>query len=215
MAGDEARLRVAGRGKRSTPDLLKKLRNLRVVVFHPKDADGEMLTRQLQRIGCQTLIFWPPLEELPETVDAVFCSIRPELAARGFAWARGETPPAVVAVIDYENPTIVDAVLDIGAQAVLTTPLRSAGVLSSLVLAIALGEELRDARKRVERLEKKLLSANQVNEAKLILMRTRSVGDAEAYRLIREQAMSKRVGTEEIARSIIQADAILNYQEPP
>lgn len=213
MAGDDARPRVSGRGKRSTPDLLKRLRNLRVVVLHPKDADGEMLTRQLQRIGCQTLIFWPPLDELPETVDAVFCAIRPELAARGFAWARGDGLPAVVAVIDYENPTIVDAVLDIGAQAVLTTPLRSSGVLSSLVLALTLSDELNDARKRVARLERKLLSANQVNAAKLILMRTRNVSDEEAYRLIREQAMSKRVGTEEIAKAIIHADAILNYQE--
>jgi AmiR/NasT family two-component response regulator len=167
----------------------------------------------LQRIGCQTLIFWPPLDTLPDTVDAVFCAIRPEFAARGFAWARGEASPAVVAVIDYENPTIVDAVLDIGAQAVLTSPLRSSGVLSSLVLALAIADEMQEARKRVVRLEKKLLAANQVSEAKLILMRTRNVSDAEAYRLIREQAMSKRVGTEDIARSIIQANAVLNYEE--
>ena len=40
MAGAEARPRVSGRGKRATPDLLKKLRHLRVAVFHPKDADA-------------------------------------------------------------------------------------------------------------------------------------------------------------------------------
>jgi AmiR/NasT family two-component response regulator len=44
-------------------------------------------------------------------------------------------------------------------------------------------------------------------------MRTRNVSDTEAYRLIREQAMSKRVGTEEIANAIIQADAVLNYRD--
>lgn len=213
MAAPDAKARVAGRGKRATPDLLKKLRHLRVAVFHPKDADGEMLTGQLQRIGCHALAFWPPLEALPDTVDVVFCAVRPELAARNYAWARAELPPAIVAVIDYENPTILDAVLDLGAQAVLTTPLRSSGVLSSLLMALAVNDEVREGRKRVARLEKKLLAANQISEAKLILMRTRQVSDTEAYRLIREQAMSKRVGTEEIASAIIQADAVLNYRE--
>lgn len=213
MAAPDAKSRVSGRGKRATPDLLKKLRHLRVAVFHPKDADGEMLTGQLQRIGCHALTFWPPLEALPDTVDVVFCAVRPELAARNYAWARAELPPAIVAVIDYENPTILDAVLDLGAQAVLTTPLRSSGVLSSLVMALAMNDEMKEGRKRMARLEKKLLAANQISEAKLILMRTRHVSDTEAYRLIREQAMSKRVGTEEIASAIIQADAVLNYRE--
>lgn len=50
---------------------------------------------------------------------------------------------------------------------------------------------------------------NQISEAKSIIMRTRSVSDAEAYRILREQAMSKRIAIEEIARSIINANAIL------
>lgn len=213
MAAPESKPRVSGRGKRATPDLLKKLRHLRVTVFHPRDADGELLAGQLQRIGCQVLTFWPPLDELPDTVDAVFCAIRPEWASRDFAWARSEHAPAIVAVIDYENPTILDAVLKVGAHAVLTAPLRSSGVLSSLLMGLAMSNEMKEGRKRVERLERKLLAANQISEAKLILMRTRQISDTEAYRLIREQAMAKRVGTEEIARAIIQADAVLNYRD--
>ena len=36
--------------------------------------------------------------------------------------------------------------------------------------------------------------------------------DSEAYRVIREQAMAKRVATEEIARAIIHADGILSLK---
>ena len=61
------------------------------------------------------------------------------------------------------------------------------------------------------RLEQKLLSVNQISAAKAILVRTRNVSDEEAYRIIREQAMSKRTATEEIARAIIHADGILSY----
>lgn len=202
---------VAGRVQRSTPNLLRNLRNSRVMVFHPKDADGEMLAQQLQRIGCKVITMWPPLPDLPDTVDVVFCAVRPEHAAIRCTWMSGEPPVPVIAVVNYENPTIVDAALRIGALAVLISPVRSAGILSSLAIAQHTHAELREAHRRAARLEQKLLSVNQVSAAKAILVRTRNVSDAEAYRVIREQAMSKRVATEEIARAIIHADGVLSF----
>ena len=202
---------VAGRVQHSTPDLLRNLRNTRVMVFHPKDADGELLAQQLERIGCQVITMWPPLAELPDTVDVVFCAVRPDHGAVRCPWMNGDPPVPVIAVINYENPTIVDAALRLGARAVLLSPLRSAGILSSLVMAKHQHAELRESRRRTARLEQKLLSANQISAAKAILVRTRNVSDEEAYRIIREQAMSKRTATEDIARAIIHADGILSY----
>ena len=46
MPKDGADQGVAGRVQHSTPDLLRNLRNTRVMVFHPKDADGELLDRK-------------------------------------------------------------------------------------------------------------------------------------------------------------------------
>jgi len=71
---------------RSTPQLLKDLRTLKIVVFHPDDSDGRQLTQQLQRIGCQVQAFWPPLPSLPEGVDVIFLAVRPESVATDFAW---------------------------------------------------------------------------------------------------------------------------------
>jgi AmiR/NasT family two-component response regulator len=155
--------------------------------------------------------FWPPLPELPDTADAVFCAVRPEHAAVPYAWMGDDMAIPLIAVINYENPTVVDAALHMGARAVITCPVRSTGILSSLALAKQLTEAARNHRKRLERLEQKLLSANQISQAKAILMRTRNVGDADAYKIIREQAMTKRVATEEIARAIIHADGILSF----
>jgi len=202
---------VAGRVQRSTPDLLRNLRNMRVMVFHPKDADGELLAQQLERIGCQVITMWPPLLELPDTVDVVFCAVRPDHAAVRPPWIDGDPPVPVIAVINYENPTVVDAVLRLGAKAVLISPLRSAGILSSLAMAKHQDAELRELRRRNARLEQKLLSTNQINAAKAILARTRNVSGDEAYRIIREQAMSKRTTTEEIARAIMHADSVLSH----
>lgn len=211
MPKDAADRGVAGRIQRSTPDLLRNLRNLRVLVFHPKDADGEMLTQQLQRIGCQVMTMWPPLPELPDTVDLVYCAVRPDHAAVRCAWMGEEPAIPLIAIINYENPTIIDAAMRMGALAMLTSPLRSTGILSSLAMAQHTRVELRELRHRIVRLQQKLLSANQISQAKAILARTRAIDDAEAYRIIREQAMSKRVATEEIARAIINADGILSF----
>jgi len=212
MPRAEAGRGVSGRVQRSTPDLLRNLRNTRVMVFHPKDPDGEMLAQQLQRIGCQVITMWPPLADLPDTVEFVFCAIGPDHDVMDCAWMGSETLVPVIAIINYENPTVVDAVLRMGAQAVLISPVRSAGILSSLVMAKQMHTELRELRRRAVRLEEKLLSANQISEAKAILVRTRNISDTDAYRVIREQAMSKRVATEEIARAIIHADGILSFQ---
>ena len=211
MPRDGADHGVAGRVQNSTPDLLRNLRNTRVMVFHPKDADGELLVQQLERIGCQVITMWPPLAELPDTVDVVFCAVRPDHGAVRCPWMDGDPPVPVIAVINSENPTVVGAALRLGARAVLISPLRSAGILSSLAMAKHQHAELRESRRRTARLEQKLLSANQISAAKAILVRTRNVSDEEAYRIIREQAMSKRTATEDIARAIIHADSILSY----
>lgn len=203
--------RVAGRVQLSTPSLLRNLRNLRIIVFHPRDADGELVTQQLQRIGCQAVTMWPPLPELPDTVDVIFCAVRPDHAANQCAWMGPELAVPMIALINYENPTVIDAAMRVGAVAVLTSPLRTSGILSSLALAKHVHEERRELRRRVERLQQKLLGANQISQAKAILVRARNVSDDEAYRIIREQAMSKRVATEEIARAIIHADGVLSF----
>ncbi|MCY1213698.1 Aliphatic amidase regulator [compost metagenome] len=194
---------------RVTPQILKDLRSLRVLVFHPDDADGKQLTEQLQRIGCQVQAFWPPLPTLPDGVDAIFIAVRPDCIELGFEWLRAEAVPTLIAVVTYENPTIVEMVLHVGAQAVLPSPVRSFGLLSTLVVARQLHGDKSAAARKIRKLESKLIGVRQIAEAKNILMRTRQISDGAAYDLIRDQAMSKRVTTEEIAAAIINANEVL------
>ena len=109
-----------------------------------------------------------------------------------------------------ENPTIVETVLHLGAKGVLPSPVRSFGLLSALVVARQVNDEVRALDRRVRKLEAKLLGARHIAEAKSILMNTRQISEGAAYDLIREQAMSKRVTTEEIAAAIINANEILS-----
>lgn len=197
------------RAGRPTPSPLRDLRSLKVAVFHPDDADGMQLTQQLQRIGCQVQAFWPPMPVLPAGLDVVFLAVRPDSIDFGYEWARGDECPTVIAVLTYENPTIVEAALHLGATAVLPSPVRSFGLLSTLVVARQADLANKAQTKRVRKLEAKMLGFRRIAEAKEILIRTRQVSESEAYDLIRDQAMSKRVTTEEIAAAIINANEIL------
>jgi len=188
---------------------------LRIAVLHPDDSDGRQLTQQLQRIGCQVQAFWPPTPTLPEGVDVVFLAVHPEITQLEFEWARAENPPTCIAVVNYENPTIVETVLRLGAKAVLPAPVRSFGLLSALVIARDVNNEIQCQARRVRKLEAKLVGTRRIAEAKSILMRTRHVTEGQAYDLIRDQAMSKRVTTEEIAAAIINANEICRWDRAP
>jgi len=197
-------------GTRSTPELLKDLRSLRVAVFHPRDNDGEQLIRQLQRIGCQVQAFWPLPAELNEPFDVAFLAVNPETIVLDLPWIKSEDAPIRVAVVNYENPTIVDGMLRLGASAVIATPIRSFGVLSTLILARQLAGDLRQERKRVAKLESKLQSIRKIADAKSVLMNSRKISEEDAYAVIRDQAMVKRVTIEEIATAIVNANEILS-----
>jgi AmiR/NasT family two-component response regulator len=202
------------RPDRATPPQLKELRSLRVVVFHPDNADGQQLIQQLQRIGCQVRAFWPPMPVLPDGVDVVFLAVHPEVTQLEFEWIAAEDAPACIAVVNYENPTIVEFVLRLNARAVLPSPIRSFGLLSTLVIARVVNTEIQTHSRRARKLEAKLTGARRVAEAKSILARTRNITEGQAYDLIRDQAMSKRVTTEDIATAIINANDILSVGGP-
>jgi len=195
---------------RVTPPQLKELRLLKIAVIHPDDSDGRQLTQQLQRIGCQVQAFWPPVQVLPEGIDVAFMAVQPDFINMRFEWTKSEDAPAIIAVVTYENPTIIEAVLEIGAKAVLPSPVRSFGLFSTLVVAREAHKEARSLAKRLRKVEAKLLGQRRIAEAKAILMKTHDVSEGQAYDLIRDQAMSKRTTTEEIATAIVNANEILS-----
>jgi AmiR/NasT family two-component response regulator len=119
----------------------------------------------------------------------------------------------VIAIIAYENPTLIEAVLRLGAIATVASPVRSFGLLSVLVLARDWHGTVKKQQKRITQLESKLRGARQIAEAQEILCAQHGISKEEAYRVIRDQAMQKRVTAEEIARSIINANEILSVKK--
>jgi AmiR/NasT family two-component response regulator len=200
------------RSKSGTTQLLRDLRTLRVIVFHPNDQDGQDIIRQLQRIGCQVQAFWPPAERLPEDADLVFLAVRPETAALNLPWINSAQKPPLIAVVDYENPTTIEAMLKFSVNGVVASPVKSFGLLSAIVVARQIAAREAEQSKQIERLDQRLAGIRRLTKAKTILMEQRGINEEQAYEIIREQAMAKRVTTEEIANAIIHANEILGFR---
>lgn len=192
-----------------TPRLMRELRSLRVVVFHPDDLDGQELLAQMQRIGCQVKAFWPPLKRLPEDTELVFLAIQPEVLSMDLPWLLRDGTAPVIPVVNYENPVIIEAVLKLNAFCVIASPVRSFGLLTAIVVAVSQSEKARSREKYIARLEQRLAGMRKIAKAKAILMRTRGLSEHDAYKIIRDRAMSKRVTAEEIADAVINANDIL------
>lgn len=191
------------------PRLLHDLRMLRVAVFHPQDRDSEELLLQLRRIGCQVQAFWPPATRLPLAVDLVFLAVHPNVALPDWATSRDPGGPVIIAVVMYENPTIIEAVLKLGVESVITSPVKAFGLLATIVVARQIRHQRSVLLKQNQKLESKLSGMRQVLEAKMILMDAKRISEEEAYKLMREQAMIKRVTVEQIARTIVDVHKIL------
>ena len=188
--------------------LIEDLRGARVLVIHPRDAEGEALIDQLKRIGCNVRGMWPPPPVIPNDIDTVFQLVESS-EETVFPASSNEHPLTLVAIVDYENPTILKRLLDSNAHGVVNKPIRSFGILSSLVLARSLRGYTRRLEGKVQKLEDTLKARRDVDKAVKILVALKKISEFEAYELIRQQATQKRLTMAEISASIINAQEML------
>lgn len=188
-------------------------RKLKTVVILPDDEDRETLVNHLKRMGFQVQVCWPIPKSPPTFADLIFLSCLPDKQDPYKCWSLLESTP-LIAVLTYESPIFIDYALKLGAQSVIMTPIRAAGLLPAIAVSVQRFRESRRQAERVKRLEFKLKVVMQLAEAKAILMRMYGVSEAEAYEILRRQAMAKRITVEEISQSIIQANDLFSSSAP-
>jgi AmiR/NasT family two-component response regulator len=197
--------------------ILRDLRGLRVEVMHPPDAEGISLVEHLGRIGCVTSTVWPLPEEIAPNSDLIVLSVEHDSREplRRLFHSHDRILPTVIGIVGYENPSILQLVLEIGAHAVIERPVRPFGLLTQLAIARSLWLRQQQAGRHVQKLERKLAGIQKIQRARLILMASQGMTEEEAYQTIRRQAMSRRVGMEDMASAIINAQELLRTAAKP
>jgi two-component system, response regulator PdtaR len=192
----------------SSASHIQRLRDTHALVLHPQDRDGSELLRQLQRIGCRVEMAWPPPASVPAGTDVIYFLLESDQAQMQ-NWRNGDVRAALIAIIDFENPTILKELLDCNAHGVLVRPIRPAGVLSTLVLALSNRSYETRLLGKVAKLEETLRGRREIEQATRIIMELRGLSEPRAYEFIRQQATAKRISTAKLAATIIDAQSIL------
>ncbi|WP_207383490.1 ANTAR domain-containing response regulator [Comamonas thiooxydans] len=178
-------------------------------IIHPNDADSAVLADHLQRMGMKVRSVWPAPARPPEDAELIFLSWRAECVDPNEFRDWAIVVP-IIAVISYESPTFLDHAINIGCTSMVTTPIRAAGLLSTIVMATHLHRHQRQQNDRIKRLEQKVTGMRQLAEAKAIIMRMKDVHEAQAYEILRSQAMAKRIPIEDVCSSVIQANDLFS-----
>lgn len=203
-----------GRRVQSIADLIRDFRALNVLVLTQPSAEADELLEHLRRIGCRHRAQWPPPERLSGGIDVVLVAVRPIIEDKAkFEWNADDPPACLIAVVDYENPLVMERVLSLNAQGVIGLPVRPIGILTNVLLAVANFKREKEARARFNRVYAKLRARHQIERAKQIVAQHRKLTTQQAYALMREQAMNRRIPVEEIARSLISANDILGLDD--
>jgi two-component system, response regulator PdtaR len=196
---------MSGRGQ----PLLRKLRDTRVLVVHPADEDGGELTRQLQRIGCQVRQQWPPPPQLDGDVDVVFALVDRSVPAP-FLAGDAAAGCAFIAILDYEDPALLDVIIGLGARGVVTKPIRAFGILGTLLTARTAQRDVLRLGQKVAKLEDQLRARREIDRSIRILMDRNGLSEAEAYRALQRLAMEHRQSLGAAAATVVSADAVLS-----
>lgn len=156
---------------------IKDLRDVSVLVMHPDDEDGRNLIEQLQRIGCQVRVQWP----IPERLDVIVLAVSPESLSTNTPWLLHASTPPIMPVIAYENPIIVEALVQLNACSVIPSPVRSFGLLTALAITLSQSRKAREREKHVKRLDGRMAVMRTVRQAKIILIETKGMSEIDAY----------------------------------
>ncbi len=179
------------------------------MVAHPRDHDGELLFRHLQRLGCSVEFRWPPATPEGPDAEVLFCAVD-EPARRLLEFYSSRSTTAVVGIADPRNPGTLRLLSDLAPHAVLNKPFEPATITSNLIVARRTLSYQRRLLTKVAKLEETLRSFRRVELAKSILMERRSIDEPAAYAYLREQAMRRRVPIGAVATVVIDAENVLS-----
>ena len=114
----------------------------------------------------------------------------------------------VAMFVDSSDQASIEAAVDAGVSAYIVDGLRQERVKPILDLAVSRFNAFSRMARELEEVRNELAERKVIERAKAILMKTRSIGEDEAYRLMRSTAMNQNRKIVDIAESIVTAASL-------
>lgn len=186
----------------TAPSLLQELKGLQVLIIHPHDGESQLVRSQLHRIGCEVESCWPVPETLACPPDVLLLAIEIDQrdAIARLSASLGEKAPPIIAIVGYENPSMLQLVLETRPAAVIERPLHPFGLLTQLMMARA---AYRERLALQERMQQQVARGATIALAKALLMVREGIDEQEAHRRLQREAMSSRASMAAVAQALI------------
>jgi AmiR/NasT family two-component response regulator len=188
--------------------LAEQLSRLTIVLSCELDGEGVRLLRHLQRTRAVVRHVWPLPKSLGENADVVMVEYGKGLAQR-LTWDPGEASAALIVLLPQAGQFDLDELRRSLPDAVLHRPYQPHAIDASLMLALDHFSYARRQQLRIARLDENIKALRDIERAKQIIMTQRSLGENEAYRVLRDMAMERRVTVAELAGKLIDSSNLL------
>ena len=183
----------------------RSFRGLHALIEHPPGRDCTVLKTQLEFLGLRVTVHDSTAPLSYDSVDILFFDADSEQAAEAEEAHRDVGLPAV-ALIGSETPSRLQAMLARQPSAYLMKPIRPTGIYASLAIATHQYATLQAMRRKLASAEERLRSRRLLLAATLQIMNQAQVGEAEAFRILRRAAMSRRQTVEAVSAQILAGD---------
>ncbi|MGX9417812.1 ANTAR domain-containing response regulator [Vibrio sp. RC27] len=188
--------------------LLRRLRQMRILVIHPDDSDRKTLIDHIRRIGCQVSYVWPAPKAIENSCDAVIFSIDSNNTKNSISWMASNETAARIGVIAYETPEILTELEYFNVHGVISKPIRIFGLLAVLTTSIGFSKHEKRLKKRINSLDETLKGRRKVEQAVAILSNLKGISETDSYKRLREKSMKDKCSIATIAEAIIASSEV-------
>jgi AmiR/NasT family two-component response regulator len=134
----------------------------------------------------------------------------PRLSGLDAAARMARTRPVPVILLSaHREPEYLDRAASLPVFNYLTKPCAPDALIPAIRIARARFEEWRALNGRVGELTQRMEERRTIERAKGILMRSRGVGEDEAYGIMRRQSQQQSLSMMQIARALVSAEGML------
>lgn len=189
---------------------------IRVMIVDENDERAELIEAGVIQGGCEVVARLIGREDLQQTIHAtqpdvilidMECPDRDTL--EDMSRITRDQPRAIVIAVDRSDSDSIRAAVQAGVSAYIVGGLSPERVRPVLEVAIARFNEYQALRRELQTAKSSLEERKIIERAKGILMKSRRLGEDDAFRLLRKMAMDRKTRLAEVAREVIAAAELL------
>lgn len=194
--------------------------DLHILVIDANPIRGSIIEQGLREAGHRHVTLLSDVDHLLRRIvdfdpDVVFIDLENpnrDMLEYMFQVSRAITRPVAMFVDQSDQPSI-EAAIEAGVSAYVVDGLRKDRVKPILDMAVSRFRAFDRLRRELAEAKSQLAERKTIDRAKAILMRSKSISEDEAYRLLRKQAMNtnRRIG--QVAESLVVAAGLLADKE--